>query len=55
MIDVLVKYQPQVPFACNRHPVQTLMAGAGDPPFSNRVAPHRQLHPIRMIGTSVSV
>ena len=33
---------------------QQLPAAAADPPFHDRIAPHRQLHPIRMIGTGVS-
>jgi hypothetical protein len=36
-------------------PVQELAAqGVGDPP-ADRIAPHRQLHPIRMIGTDAPV
>jgi hypothetical protein len=31
--------------------VQELASASPDPAFGNRVAPHRQLHPIRMIGT----
>jgi hypothetical protein len=44
-----------VPFTGYQHPVQALAAHAGDPSFSDRVAPHRQLHPIRTIGTVASV
>ena len=54
VIDVLAEDQPQVPFAGDQHPVQALAADAGDPPFGNRVAPHRQLHLIRVIGTDAS-
>ena len=55
VIDVLTQDQPQVSFAGDQHPVQALSAGAGDPAFSGRIAPHRQLHPIRMIGTDAPV
>jgi len=51
VVGILAQDQPQVPFTGDQHPVQALAAGTGDPPFGNRVAPHRQLHPIRMIGT----
>jgi hypothetical protein len=54
MIGVLIKDQPQVAFAGDQHPVQVLAAGAGDPPLRDRVAPHRQLHPIRSIGIGAS-
>ena len=55
MIGVLAEDQPQVPFAGDQHPVQAFAAGAAYPAFRDRVAPHRQLHPIRMIGTDVPV
>jgi hypothetical protein len=55
VIDVLTEDQPQVPFAGDQHLAQALAAGTGDPAFGDRVAPHRQLHPIRMIGTGVPV
>ncbi len=51
---VLVKDQPQVPLAGDQHPVQALAPGAGDPAFRDRVAPYRQLHPFRTIGTDAS-
>jgi hypothetical protein len=52
---VLAEDQPQVPFARDQHLVQALAASAGDPAFGYSVAPHRQLHPVRMIGTAASV
>jgi hypothetical protein len=55
VIGVLVEDQSQVLFAGYQHPVQALMAGTGDPAFGYSVTTHRQLHPIRMIGTGVSV
>jgi hypothetical protein len=55
VLDVLTQDQPQVPLAGDQHPVQALTAGAGNPAFGDRVAPHRQLHPVRMIGTAASV
>jgi hypothetical protein len=54
VIDVLAQDQPQVPLAGDQHPVQALTAGAGDPPLADGVAPHRQLRPIRTIGTGAS-
>ena len=47
VIDLLVKDQPQVPFAGDQHPVQALAAGAGDPAFGDRVRTQR---PARSIG-----
>jgi hypothetical protein len=55
VVGVLAEDQLQVLFAGDQHPVQALAAGAGDPAFGDRVAPHRQLHPIRMIGTGAPV
>jgi hypothetical protein len=34
--------------------VQKLAAASADPPLHDRVAPHRQLHLIRSIGTDAS-
>src|SRR5712672_3017117 len=55
MVGVLAEDQLQVPFAGDQHPVQALAAGTGDPAFGYSVAQHRQLHPIRMIGTDAPV
>ncbi len=41
VIGILAEDQPQVPFAGDQHPVQALAAGAGDPPFGDRVRPRR--------------
>jgi len=38
----------------DQHPVEELPAQGTDDPLTDRVAPHRQLHPIRMIGTVAS-
>src|ERR1039457_1202223 len=35
----------------DKHPVEDLAAHAADPPFGDRVGPHRQRHPIQMTGT----
>ena len=51
MIGVLAEDQPQVPFADDQHPVQALAAGAAHPALRDRVASHRQRHPVQMIGT----
>jgi hypothetical protein len=34
--------------------VQEFAAASSDPAFGDRIAPHRQLHPIRTIGTGAS-
>jgi hypothetical protein len=36
MVGVLIKDQPQVPFAGDQHRVQALAACAGDPSFGDR-------------------
>jgi len=54
VLDVLGDNADEVPFATDQEPVQALGACAGDPAFGYSIAPHRQLHPIRMIGTGVS-
>jgi len=54
VIGVLAEDQLQVPFAGDQHPVQALAAGTGDPAFGYSVGRSRRLHPIQMIGTSVS-
>jgi len=54
MVGVLAENRLQVPFAGDQHPVQALAPCAGDPAFGYSVAPHRQLHPIRAIGTGAS-
>jgi len=54
VIDVLVKDQPQVLLADDQYPIQALTPGTAHPAFRDRVAPHRQLHPIRTIGTDAS-
>jgi hypothetical protein len=41
MIGVLAEDQPQVPLAGDQHPVQALAAGAGNPPFGDRVRTRR--------------
>ena len=51
---VLAQDKPQVPFAGDQHPVQAFTADTSDPALRDRVAPRRQLHPIRTIGTDAS-
>ena len=53
VIGVLAKDQPQMPFTGDQQTIQALAAGTAYPAFGDRIAPHRQLHPIRMIGTGV--
>jgi hypothetical protein len=51
---VLAEDGPQVPFTVDEHPVGALSSCAAYPPLGYRVAPHRQLHLIRVIGTDAS-
>ena len=44
----------QVLRAEDQDAVQKLAAQGADQAFADRVAPHRQLHPVRMIGTAAS-
>jgi len=38
----------------DQHVVQELPAQGADEALADRIAPHRQLHPVRMIGTAAS-
>jgi hypothetical protein len=51
---VLGQDRPQMPLAEDQHPVGDLGPGGEHEAFRVCVAPHRQLHPIRMIGTGAS-
>jgi hypothetical protein len=51
---VLVQDPPQMGLAPDECAVQELAAASADPAFDDGVAPHRQLHPIRMIDTGLS-
>ena len=53
--QVCGQHPSQVGLADDQQPVQELPAQGADDPFADGVAPHRQLHPIRMIGTDVPV
>jgi hypothetical protein len=53
-ILVLPQRGHQVPLVPDQRPVQQLPPAAANPAFHDRVAPHRQLHPIRTIGTDAS-
>jgi hypothetical protein len=44
----------QMSLANDQHAIQELATQGSDQALADRVAPHRQLHPIRMIGTGVS-
>ena len=50
---VLVRSQdlPQMSLVPDEGAVQELASASPDPAFGNRVAPHRQLHPIQVTGT----
>jgi hypothetical protein len=54
MVLVLAEHQDQVTLAEEQDPVQQLTAKGPDDALADGVAPHRQLHPIRMIGTVAS-
>jgi hypothetical protein len=56
VVEVLVLAQDghQVALVPDQGPVQQLAPAAADPAFHDRVVPHRQLHPIRVIGTVAS-
>jgi len=54
VIGVLAEDQSRVPFASDQDPVQALAAGTAHPALCDRIAPHRQLHPVRTIGTGAS-
>jgi hypothetical protein len=53
--QVLGQHLSQVVLIDDQDPVQEFPAQGADDPFADRVAPHRQLHPIGMIGTAASV
>jgi hypothetical protein len=51
---VLAQDPPQMGQVPDEGPVEEFAAASADPAFGDGVAPHRQLHPIRTIGTDVS-
>ena len=55
MAGVLAPGQAQVLLAIDQRPVSALGSRGAYPSLGITVAPHRQLHPIRMIGTGVPV
>jgi pimeloyl-ACP methyl ester carboxylesterase len=54
VLQVLGQYLSQVVLADDQKPVEDLAAQGADHPFADGIAPHRQLHPIRTIGTVAS-
>jgi len=54
MLQVLGQHLAQVVLIDDQQPVEKLAAQGADDPFADRVAPHRQLHAIRTIGTGAS-
>ena len=52
---VLAQDPPQMVLIPDEGAVEKLAPASPDPAFGDRVAPHRQLHPIRLIGTDVLV
>jgi hypothetical protein len=55
MDQVLAKHQSQVALIEDQGPVQQLTAEGPDDALTGGIAPHRQLHLIRVIGTDASV
>jgi hypothetical protein len=55
MLQISGEYLAQVVLVGDQQPVEELAAQGSDDPLADRVAPHRQLHPIRLIGTDVPV
>jgi hypothetical protein len=53
--QVLGQHLSQVLLINDQRPVEELPAQGANHPLADRVAPHRQLHPIRVIGTGVPV
>jgi hypothetical protein len=49
--EVFGQHPAQVVLIDDQQPVEQLTAQGTDDPFADRVAPHRQLHPIRTVGT----
>ena len=49
---VFIQDRPQMPGPGDQHPVGDLRPGGAYPSFGMRITPHRQLHPIRTIGTT---
>jgi len=54
MDQVLAEHQDQVAFTEDQDPVQQFTAEGSDDAFADGVGRRRRLHPIQMIGTSVS-
>ena len=54
MPHVLAEHPGKVAFADDQDPVQQLAAEGPVDALADGVAPHRQLHPIQMIGTAGS-
>jgi len=56
IVKVLVhpQHHHQVTLVQDQGPVQQLTSAAANPPLHDRIAPHRQLHPIRTTGTDAS-
>jgi hypothetical protein len=54
MLQISGQYVAQVMLIADQQPVEELPAQGSDDPLADRVAPHRQLHPIRAIGTDAS-
>jgi hypothetical protein len=55
MSYVLAEHHGQVAFTEDQGPVQQLSAESPDDALADGVVPHRQLRPIRMIGTGAPV
>ena len=54
MLKVFGQHPSQMALIDDQQPVEKFPAQGADDPFADGVGRHRQLHPIQMIGTSVS-
>jgi len=52
--QVSAQHRPQMGLTVDQYPVRDLSPDCSHPAFGIAIAPHRQLHPIRMIGTGLS-
>jgi len=54
VLQVLGQHLAEMALIDDQQTVEKLTAQGADDPFADRVGRHRRLHPIQMIGTSVS-
>jgi hypothetical protein len=54
MLRILGQDPPEVPFTVDQQVIEALAPQRSHVPLRKRIGPHRQIHPIQMIGTGVS-